>query len=255
MKFRMMGLVFASALLTSGQTSAPEKPATVTVQKPLQQQVKDALRARKACEEKLAEWDKWRTNNWNDERQMTVTEAEKVDEIETLTKQLEKYESASASEAREASVTFDATTLKLGMPKAAVLSALGLKYDVKPVSPPNLPSSPNAYAILNRSTTIGFVRFDDQGVLVAAERNWMPEPRQYAEEEIGRTLVALIGSLADGGQKTCTIEASFTSANGDAAVAWREASIKCAGKRLLIQVLTPPSGRGELNVVEQIEGK
>jgi hypothetical protein len=186
---------------------------------------------------------------------MTKDEAEKADEIETLTKQIEKYESVSTSEAREASLTIDATTLKLGMPKAAVLSALGLKYDVKPVSLPNLPPSPNAYAILNRSTTIGFVRFDDQGVLVAAERNWMAESKQYAEEEIGRTLVALIGSLADGGQKTCSIKVSATSANGDAAVAWREAAIKCGGKHLLIQVLTPPNGRGELNVVERIESK
>jgi hypothetical protein len=80
---------------TPGQTSTPQKPATATALKPTtatgEQQLKDALRARRACEEKLAEWDKWRANNWNAYKNMTNDEVElhkQIDELEAMIRNL-----------------------------------------------------------------------------------------------------------------------------------------------------------------------
>jgi hypothetical protein len=142
-------------------------------------------------------------------------------------------------QAAGASLTVGETTLKLGMPKATVLSALAVEYDVDDAG--------IYYIISNKSDVIGTVKFDDHGVLIGAEQILTPEQRPYSEEEIGRILISRIASLAsvvnDG--QGCSIGASWPAPDSasPAILMWREAVIQCRGRRLVIGVLTSEKGK------------
>jgi hypothetical protein len=144
-------------------------------------------------------------------------------------------------------LTIGTSTLRLGMLKDSVISALATQYDVIPSDRIGLDESTGGtpdgrhYLIMaGKLSLIGMVVFDDRGKLVAADKTWTPEPGPHSEGQIGRALYTLIATLVNDGKRTCSIDAALRNSDEPPGRAPRHigrvATIQCGEKRILIGV-------------------
>jgi len=143
----------------------------------------------------------------------------------------------------------------------SAISALALQYDVRcEICGKDLrPAMATTYVIRGpNNATAGTLRFSAQGKLVAASKIWTPEERPYGEGEIGRILVALIGTLVSEGKRECSIDASeghsveLKGQPPGPRTVFRDATIGCGDKLISLSVLTEADGVESLTITEEI---
>jgi hypothetical protein len=161
-------------------------------------------------------------------------------------------------------LTIGTSTLRLGMSKDSVISALATQYDVIASDRAGLDASiggkPDGrhYLIMAvKSSLVGMVEFDDRGKLVAADKTWTPEPGPHSEGEIGRAIYALIATLVSEGERACSIDATQRNSDEPPGRApryiGRLATIQCGEKRILIGVsANQKDGTDSISIDEQI---
>ena len=161
----------------------------------------------------------------------------------------QRLEKAKAPQVIESALQIGTITLRVGMPKGAVIPALALQYDVIAQPPPTTSPSltPNReYRITlktknapSENVLVGNLYFDAQEKLVAVERYRV---QGGSGGDTADAIIALFGGLILEGKTSCSIDVSQFGPK------LRDALILCSDKRIRI---SSASG-GYAEVIEEI---
>jgi hypothetical protein len=113
--------------------------------------------------------------------------------------------SPAGSQTEADSITIGSVVLRLGHPKSRVLSELGRKYDLQPVSESNGRSFMLKGKEDSTSSFYGALVFDEHGELATATKYWLPEIRVYKPEDVVLAIYGVVKGFVNQGNRNCVI--------------------------------------------------